>query len=192
MHEPGERLLQERAGGVTRTERDAVIVLDKTKPGAGTVRLNYLVSNATWRPLYKLRAGAKDKDPVQLEYLATLTQQSGEDWTGVAVTLSTAEPLLNAAPPDLLALEVAVGAGPGGPMAQAAGQPGPGGGGGFGMPAPSAYLKSLEEQSKGLRGRAQDRLNKREAEAGGKDANDAAAIEQFRDLLISRDESRKT
>jgi hypothetical protein len=184
-----QRLLQERAGGVTRTERDAVIVLDKTKPGAGTVRLNYLVSNATWRPQYKLRAGAKDKDPVQLEYLATLTQQSGEDWTGVAITLSTAEPLLNAAPPDLLALEVAVGAGP---MGQVAGQPGGPGGGGFGgMPAPSAYLKSLDEQSKSLRGRSQGRLNNKEAEAGGKDANDAAALEQFRDLVISREDIGK-
>ena len=33
-----QRQLQEKAGGVTRTERDAVIVLDK-KAGAGTVKL---------------------------------------------------------------------------------------------------------------------------------------------------------
>jgi hypothetical protein len=205
------RLLQERAGGVTRTERDAVIVLDKTKPGAGTVRLNYLVQNACWHPQYKLRAGTKDKDPVQLEYLAALTQQTGEDWSGVALTLSTAQPLLNAAPPDLLTLEVGIGPGRVGAVNASAG--GPGGGGGFGggqpgmppappaataapqalgaMPAPSAYAKDLAEQSKSLRRQSQDQLNKKEEAAGGKFANDAAALDQYRDLLLTREELAK-
>ncbi|MBX9626574.1 MAG: mucoidy inhibitor MuiA family protein, partial [Gemmataceae bacterium] len=102
-----KRLLGERAGGSVRTERDAVVLVDK-KAGPGVVRLSYLVSRAGWRPVYKLRAGAKDKDPVTLEYLAAVEQQTGEDWGNVNLTLSTAQPLLNAAPPDLRALEVAV------------------------------------------------------------------------------------
>jgi hypothetical protein len=193
-----QRLLQEKAGGVSRTERDAVIVLDKTRPGGATVRLNYLVSNAAWRPQYKLKAGAKDTDKVNVEYLAAMTQQTGEDWTNVAITLSTAAPLLNAAPPDLLALEVSIT--PGGQLAGTrGGQPvpgspggGPGGGqGGFAMPNSSAYLKDLDKQSQGLRDRAQSRLNNKEEAAGGKDANDAAAIEQYRDLFVSREDVRR-
>src|SRR5262249_35847468 len=68
----------ERTAGASRTERDAVIVVDRTDagPGVKAVRLNYLVSAATWRPQYRLRA-AGEKDPVQLEYLAAVEQQTG-------------------------------------------------------------------------------------------------------------------
>jgi len=181
-----QRVLQEKSGGTSRTERDAVIVLDKTKAGASTVRLNYLVSNAQWHPQYKLRASLKDKDPVLVEYLACVTQQTGEDWSGVAMTLSTAQPLLNAAPPDLRTLEVSIG-GAGLVAAQGGAQaPGSGIPGGY-----SNRLKDLDEQSKNLRAQSQDKLNKKEAEAGGKDVNDAAALEQFRDLLVTREDLGK-
>src|SRR5262249_59809833 len=71
------------------------------------VRLNYLVTAATWRPQQRFRAGA-EKDPVQLEYLAAIEQQTGEDRNRVDVTLSTAQPQLNATPPELLALDIRV------------------------------------------------------------------------------------
>ena len=100
------RELGELTAGSSRTERDAVIVVDKGEP-AGKVRLNYLVTAATWRPQYRFRAAA-EKDPVQLEYLAAIEQQTGEDWTGVDMTLSTAQPQLNATPPELLAMDITV------------------------------------------------------------------------------------
>lgn len=59
------------------------------------------------------------------------------------------------------------------------------------MPNASAYLKDLDKQSQSLRGRAQERLNNKEEVAGGKDANDAAAIEQYRDLFVSREDVRR-
>ena len=65
------------------------------------------MTDATWRPQYRFRAGAEN-DPVQLEYLAAIEQKSGEDWTGVDMTLSTAQPQLNATPPELLALDITV------------------------------------------------------------------------------------
>src|SRR5262249_12187627 len=102
-----QRQLQELAAGSSKTERDAVIIVDKKNGGPAKVRLNYLVETASWHPQYKLRAG-KEKDPVQVEYLAAVSQQSGEDWKDVKVTLSTAQPMLNSAPPDLKALEVTV------------------------------------------------------------------------------------
>ena len=95
------RKLRELTAGPPQTERDAVIVVDKTNDAAGKVRLNYLVDAASWRPQYKLRAGKEAKDPVQLEYLAAVVQQTGEDWSNVNLVLSTAQPMLNAAPPDL-------------------------------------------------------------------------------------------
>jgi hypothetical protein len=113
------RQIGELSGTGDKTVREAVVVIDKAAAPEGWVRLSYLVSAASWRPEYKLRAEAAppggapaqgapagDKGAVQLEYLAAISQQSGEDWTNVDVVLSTAQPALNAAPPDLAMLEV--------------------------------------------------------------------------------------
>lgn len=188
-----KRQLAEKSGGSVRTERDAVIVVDK-KAGAGAVKLNYLVSNATWRPLYKFRAGLKDKDPVTLEYLAAIEQQTGEDWSNVNLTLSTAQPLLNAAPPDLRVLEVAVG-GPGFVVNPPPGAPvptgAPGGVGGGGIPDPTSYARDLDRLAKDQRRMAQDNYNLKKAEEAGKQTNEAAALEQFRDLVLDPKEIAK-
>ena len=175
------RQLQEKSGGVSRTERDAVIVVDK-KAGVSTIKLNYLVSSATWKPQYKLRAATKAADPVVVEYLASVTQQTGEEWPGVNLILSTAQPLLNAAPPDLRAMEVAVGTPgqPGLPM-------GPGAG-----PAPAGALKDLEDRSKMLRSESAQSYNEKKADFAAQQQNAAAALEQFRDLLVSKEELTKS
>ena len=102
--------LAELSAGTSRVERDAVIVVQKLRPQAGTVRLGYLVNAANWRPQYRLRGAAAD-GPVRLEYLAAVVQQTGETWSGVRVTLSTARPSLDAAPPDLIPLKMAVAGG---------------------------------------------------------------------------------
>jgi hypothetical protein len=103
------RQLAELSAGSSRVERDAVIVVHKTRPQAGTVQLAYLVGSASWWPQYRLRGGnGADHAPVRLEYLAALTQQTGESWSGANVTLSTARPSLDAAPPELLPLKMAV------------------------------------------------------------------------------------
>ncbi len=102
------RRMSNLTSGTSKVERDAVIVVDKTNNAAGKVKLNYLVTTAAWRPKYKFRAGKTAKDPVLVEYLAAVIQQTGEDWERVSITLSTAQPMLNATPPDLLALAVVV------------------------------------------------------------------------------------
>ena len=84
-----------------------MIVVSKSRPAAGTVRLGYLVDAANWTPQYRLRGGADDA-PVRLEYLAAVVQQTGEDWPDVRVTLSTSRPSLDAGPPELLPLNMAV------------------------------------------------------------------------------------
>ena len=108
QHEFAARKLRDLTSGSSRIERDAVIIVDKTDPAPGIVRFSYLVDAAAWHPQYKLRAGKTAKDPVQLEYLAAITQQTGEDWSNVTIQLSTAQPMLNATPPDLNVLAVTV------------------------------------------------------------------------------------
>src|SRR5262249_51490283 len=102
-----KRKLADLTAGSTGGEPGAVIIVDRDN-GGGTLRLNYLVDSAAWAPQYKLRAGAGAKDAVEVDYLAGVTQQSGEDWAGIDLTLSTAQPMLNAAPPELNKLEVSV------------------------------------------------------------------------------------
>ncbi len=174
-----KRLLEERSAGSVQTERDAVILVDK-KAGAATVRLNYLVSSASWRPQYKFRASGNNKDPITVEYQAAIEQKTGEDWVNAQVTLSTARPLLNASPPDLRTLAIAVGP-PGTGVAVLPNAPAPGS-------PPAALKKDLEKLSKDLRGQAAGNYAMKNAEEAAKQTNDAAAIEQYCDLFISHDE----
>jgi hypothetical protein len=102
------RKMRELSGGSSKIERDAILVIDKQNNAAGKVKLNYLVSAAAWRPQYKFRADKNGKASMQVEQLAAIIQQTGEDWDRVSMTLSTAQPMLNAAPPELHALAVDV------------------------------------------------------------------------------------
>ncbi|MFX7961180.1 DUF4139 domain-containing protein, partial [Acinetobacter baumannii] len=56
------------------------------------LRVTYAVRNARWLPLYdaRLDTGAKDRKP-QLELVrrAEVTQSTGEDWSNVALGVST-------------------------------------------------------------------------------------------------------
>ncbi|MBD2440744.1 mucoidy inhibitor MuiA family protein [Nostoc sp. FACHB-110] len=70
--------------------------------GAGEFELevSYIVNRASWMPLYDLRVDSASQT-VHLSYLAEVTQNTGEDWQDVALTLSTAKPGLGTLPPQL-------------------------------------------------------------------------------------------
>jgi uncharacterized protein (TIGR02231 family) len=160
------RKLNELAPTPARTEEfDAVIVVEKNQ-AAGKVRLNYLVESAAWRPQYKVRAARSGKGPIQLEYLAALVQHTGEDWSHVDLVLSTAQAMLNAAPPELQVLQVAVA-----PHGAAAVAPA----------APDAL--DLQEQVRSLRAKAQRDFNDRKDPNGVGLVNTAAALDQSWELL---------
>ena len=73
-----------------------------TMPAAGTidVALTYVVPGASWTPIYNARYVEADKS-VELDYHARVRQSTGEDWSDVAVALSTAEPQVGAQIPEL-------------------------------------------------------------------------------------------
>ncbi|MEZ6140238.1 MAG: mucoidy inhibitor MuiA family protein [Zavarzinella sp.] len=192
-----QRQLSEKSGGFSRTERDAVIILEKKNNAAGKVRLSYLVEGVSWRPQYKFRAG-KDKEVVLVEYLAGVQQNSGEDWNNVDVTLSTAQPMLNAAPPDLLALNLQVTSHQ--IVVNNFGKDGKPTSPGFNLPGgpspqpnlpPGAYRELLDQQSRTFRQQSVDNYNKRDEKKAGELANSAAAVEQFRDLVAGQEEVKK-
>jgi uncharacterized protein (TIGR02231 family) len=91
-----QRKRAELTQGASHTVREAVLFLEKRGEGKESVRLNYLVKNCGWSPTYAFRAG-KDGKEVKIECSALIQQVTGEDWTGVTLTLSTASPALSAA-----------------------------------------------------------------------------------------------
>jgi uncharacterized protein (TIGR02231 family) len=155
--------LQNLAPGAVRYEHDAVIVVDKANAAGGTIRLNYLVENASWNPQYKLRADKTGKEQVTLEYLAGVVQNTGEEWPNVRLVLSTAQPMLNSVPPDLQSLHVSVAP--------------------KGAPAAQPTIAELEDQIKSLRSKAQKDFNDHKVASGAGLVNTAAAREQSWELF---------
>ncbi|TWI05440.1 mucoidy inhibitor MuiA family protein [Bradyrhizobium daqingense] len=72
-----------------------------------TLRVTYNVRNARWLPLYdaRLDTGAKDRKP-QLELVrrAEITQSTGEDWSNVALGVSTVRISRSGSAPELNSL----------------------------------------------------------------------------------------
>ncbi len=91
---------QELMAGRSRTEREAILFLSRNNSKKISIELNYLVNGANWQQQYNLRANPQ-KSNVLIEYNAVVNQTSGEDWNGVTLSLSTAEPTMVAAPPIL-------------------------------------------------------------------------------------------
>ncbi|KIO31147.1 hypothetical protein M407DRAFT_138713 [Tulasnella calospora MUT 4182] len=79
-----------------RGAKVTIIVLAEKK-GKAELSLWYIVSGASWSPLYDLRAkittDKQEKPSVSLHYRGSISQSTGEDWFDVALTLSTASPL---------------------------------------------------------------------------------------------------
>ncbi|MHC4736760.1 MAG: DUF4139 domain-containing protein, partial [Planctomycetota bacterium] len=94
------RKRKELDAGRSRTEREAVVYISNTARKKAAIELSYLVNGANWNPQYNLRANPKKSD-VLIEYNAVVNQTSGENWDGVALSLSTAEPTMVSAPPVL-------------------------------------------------------------------------------------------
>ncbi len=70
---------------------DVVVKVSSKIATKGKFILTYLVKNASWYPTYDVRA--KDvASPIQLVYKANVSQNSGEDWKNVKLTLSSGNP----------------------------------------------------------------------------------------------------
>ena len=102
-----DRKRNKLVAGQSRTEREAVLFISKAGGKKIAIELSYLVGGANWQQQYNLRADP-EKSNVLIEYNAVVNQTSGEDWDGVALSLSTAEPTMVAAPPILEPMLVAL------------------------------------------------------------------------------------
>jgi hypothetical protein len=78
-----------RIKGSARDSR--TLAISVAASSAGAVRASYQVRNAGWRPAYRAyldSAGSR----VELERTASVTQKTGEDWSGVSLKLATGQP----------------------------------------------------------------------------------------------------
>ncbi|OCQ97974.1 hypothetical protein BCD67_02265 [Oscillatoriales cyanobacterium USR001] len=76
------------------------VAIEASDSGDFELEVSYIIDRANWKPLYDLRVNTTDNQ-INLNYLAEVNQNTGEDWINVALTLSTAKPGLGTLPPKL-------------------------------------------------------------------------------------------
>lgn len=78
----------------TQTLGEVVLQIESASAQTLNISCVYFINNASWAPAYDLRAEATDK-PLRMVYKAVVSQQSGFDWAGIKLKLSSARPLSN-------------------------------------------------------------------------------------------------
>jgi uncharacterized protein (TIGR02231 family) len=91
----------------SRTE--VVVNVEATEAIKATLRVSYRVQEAAWVPFYDARLAIGDaaaKPKLELVHRAEVTQNTGESWNDVMLTLSTARPQGQTSAPEMASIEV--------------------------------------------------------------------------------------
>jgi len=95
-----ERQIAELDAPESRSVTNITVRVAVASAGTMTVKVAYSVGSAHWRPTYDVRVASTEKS-IRLDYGATVSQSTGEDWDAVALILSTAQPDRSGTPPEL-------------------------------------------------------------------------------------------
>lgn len=82
------------------TVTDIVVKVNAQQAGRADFDISYYVRNAGWFPSYDIRS-ANTSEPLQLSYKANIYQNTKEEWKGIPVTLSSANPNRSNTAPEL-------------------------------------------------------------------------------------------
>jgi len=94
--------LDQQRNARPRERYTAVVEVEVLQAGELTVELSYVVSAASWKPLYDLRLLEEgEKQALEVGYLAQVSQKTSEPWENVTLTLSTARPAMAGTLPEL-------------------------------------------------------------------------------------------
>jgi hypothetical protein len=93
------------------SSKSVVVELDAAAAGEVELELAYLVPGPGWWPRYDVRASV-ESGKIELTSYALVRQETGEDWAGVELTFSAAEPARAADLPELLAWHIGEAQGP--------------------------------------------------------------------------------
>ena len=102
------RLEQDRAAKPAN-KLEVNIGVAANAPARATLRITYTVPNARWKPIYdaRLDTGARDRKPaLELVRRAEIAQATGEDWSNVALSVSTVRSAAGGKAPELRSLIV--------------------------------------------------------------------------------------
>jgi uncharacterized protein (TIGR02231 family) len=80
--------VQAKRGQTTKT---VTVELEAERAGSVEVALSYAVASAGWQPVWDARL-APEAGTMELTFLGSVWQRTGEDWSGVALSVSTAQP----------------------------------------------------------------------------------------------------
>ncbi len=81
---------------------EVIVSLEAKSAVSVEFMLQYLVTNASWNPIYDLRAKEVGK-PMEISYRAHVSQTTGIDWKDIKLTLSTADPTQSTETPEFYA-----------------------------------------------------------------------------------------
>jgi len=93
--------IQSEGANQNKAVKEVEISIDVLKDGKGNLNVSYLVYGPGWTPDYTIRVDGFAKT-VSLMYQALVWQSTGEDWSDVSMTLSTAKPQLSGRIPELV------------------------------------------------------------------------------------------
>jgi uncharacterized protein (TIGR02231 family) len=102
-----EKLQHEPPEDWQRTE--VRIYVEASGPVEGRLRVRYQVTSASWQPIYdaRLTTGGKNREAsLTIARRASISQETGEDWTDADLSLSTARPGGSTSAPDLATMKV--------------------------------------------------------------------------------------
>lgn len=95
-----DQSLNQAANIKNKVRKQVQVEVDASTQGDFTFEISYLIHQARWSPTYDARVNSAEKK-VTLRYYGAVTQTTGEDWTDVQVTLSTARPHIGGNAPQL-------------------------------------------------------------------------------------------
>jgi hypothetical protein len=95
-----QREINAAGGSPDKVEKAITVAFDVRRGGTLAIETSYLISQAGWTPTYDIRVSSADTI-VELTYSAFVRQNTGEEWKDVSLTLSTSQPSLGGAPPEL-------------------------------------------------------------------------------------------
>jgi len=95
-----ERELNQLTGNRTKSRNLARVKVEVKQAGPQEFELSYVVAGPSWSPHYDVRADTIAKK-LTVAYQAQVRQRTGEDWRGVSLRLSTAQPGVGGREPEL-------------------------------------------------------------------------------------------
>ncbi|MDR6599712.1 uncharacterized protein (TIGR02231 family) [Achromobacter deleyi] len=87
-------------GQLSRRSKTVTLRINLARAGKVDLAVSYAVGGARWAPAYDARLRPADRT-VDLGYFGVISQNTGEDWKNVKLTLSTARPALGGGAPTL-------------------------------------------------------------------------------------------